>query len=201
MAGDVSTLALVKDRLPLIDYHGNNANDQKHSQDRTVALVRKWAGTVDALKAARSAGLQTLEVTEGKGGAVVLKIADRPRFDALQQTIASHQEQIAKIEAAIIALDQIIESNGLAPGYFADLQHRLSSSSGSIYQQKSNITKWLTFHTQKNPRMPPEDVLKLPEFVAKRAEAEKIIKADEAYLAKFKPIVDEIEGILASVGC
>jgi len=49
--------------------------------------------------------------------------------------------------------------------------------------------------------MPPEDVLKLPEFVAKRAEAEKIIKADEAYLAKFKHVADEIEGILASVGC
>lgn len=198
----IMKLPFVAARIPLLNIGtSTDANARKHSEDRTTSVIRKWATLRGELQAARGQTMNCLEATEGKGGAVVLKIADKPRFDRLQQTIADHQEQIASLEEAIRKLDDLIQANALGSGYLQDLQHRLSSSSGSIYQQKSNITKWLTFHTQKNPRMPPEDVLKLPEFVAKRAEAEKIIKADEAYLAKFKPVADEIEGILASVGC
>ena len=194
-----AALAFMQARLPLIDYHGNDANDQKHSQDRTVALVRRWQALNEELRAARRETLTCCEVKAGKGDAGNLMIVDRPGFDRLQEAISSHQEQITSLEEAIIKLDGIIQANGLAPGYFAEIQHRLSSARSSIYQQKSNISKMLSFHTQKNPRMQPEEVLKLPAFVAKRAEAEKIIKGDEAYLAKFKPVVDEIEGILASV--
>jgi len=197
----ISDLPFFVDRLPLIDYRGTNANDQKHAEDRTTRVIKKWAGAMDSLKAARSATMQTLEATEGKGGAVVLRIADKPRFEALRLEIASHEEPIGNLEAAIARLDEIIQANALGAGWLGDLQHRLSSCNSSVYQQKSNITKYLAHFTQLNPRMPPEAVLELPEFKQKRAAAEKIIESDEAHLKKMKPVVDEIERILASVGC
>ncbi len=201
MAGDVTALAFMQARLPLIDYHGTDANARKHAEDRTVSLARKWAGAVDSLKAARAYTMSCLEATEGKGGAVVLKIADKPRFDALQQAIAGHQEQITSLEQAIVRLDDLVQANGIAPGYLVELQQRISGSKSSIYRQRTAITNLSTFYTQQNPRMSPEDVLKLPEFVKKRGAAEAIIKQDEAYLEKMKPIADQIEAILESVGC
>lgn len=189
----------MQSRIQLIGYRGTNPNDQKHASDPTTAIVRKWAETVDSLKAARSATMQTLEATEGKGGAVVLKIADKPRFDALRQAISSYQERITSFEEAIRKLDEIISVNGLGAGFLQDLKHRINSASSGIYQQKSNISKLTAFYTTQNPRMPPEEVLKLPEFVQKRAECERLIKLDEEYLAKFKPICDEMEGIISSV--
>jgi len=149
MAGDIAALAFMQARLPLIDYHGNNANDQKHSQDRTVALVKRWQASNETLRAAHRETLTCCEVKAGKGDAGNLMIIDRPGFDRLQEAIAAHLEQISVMEEAIRKLDAIIRDNGLEPGYFADFQHRQSSAQSSIYQQKSNITKYLTFHTQK----------------------------------------------------
>jgi hypothetical protein len=164
-----------------------------------VALVRKWQALNQEVRAARRDTLACCEARAGKGDSASLAIIDRAEFDRLQEAIAARQEQIGNLEQTIVKLDGIIQDNGIAPGYLAELQQRISGSKSSIFRQQKAISDWSTFHTKQNPRMSPEDVLKLPEFQKKRAAAEDIIKKDEAYLARMKPIVDEIERILASV--
>jgi hypothetical protein len=176
MAGDITALAFMQARMPLIDYRGNDANDQKHSQDRTVALVK--------LRTSRRGTLECCEATPGKGSAAILSIVDKGRFDGLQEAIKAHLEQIAAMETAINALDNLIESNNLSLGFIEELKRRLASAVSSIFKQQTNITNLATFYTQKNPRKPPEDVLKIPEFAEKRAAAERIIEQDRAYLIK-----------------
>jgi hypothetical protein len=199
MAGDIQSLPFMQARIPLIDYHGNNGNDQKHSQDRTTALVRKWSALNQELQGLRQETITCCEATPGKGNTATLSIVDRQRFDDLQEAIKARKEHIDSVADVIRKLDEIIVSNGLGSGWLQDLQHRLNSASSSIYQQKSNISKYLTHFTVSNPRLPPEEVIKIPEFIEKRTEAERLIKLDEEYLAKFKPVVEEIEAILASV--
>jgi hypothetical protein len=201
MAGDVTTLAFMVERLPLINYRGTNANDQKHSQDRTVALVRKWQSLNQELRAARRDTLACCEARPGKGDSASLAIIDRAEFDRLQETIAGHMEQIGNLEQAIVKLDALITENGIAPGYLAGVQQRISGAKSSIYRQQKAISDWSAFYTKQNPRMSPEDVLRLPEFKSKRATAQKIIDADKAFVEKIKPVVDEIERVLESVGC
>lgn len=201
MAGDITALAFMQARMPLIDYRGSDANDQKHSQDRTVALVKRWKALNEELRASRRGTLECCEATPGKGSAAILSIVDKGRFDGLQEAIKAHTEQINAMETAIEALDKIITDNSLSPGFWDELKRRMASSGSSIYTQKNNISKLVSFYTQQNPRMPPEDVLKIPEFAEKRAAAERIIEQDRAYLDKMKPLVAEIEGILSSVGC
>ncbi len=176
-----------------------NILDQKHASDRTTPVIRKWHALNQELRAARRETLACCEARPGKGDSAILAIADRAEFDRLQEAIAARQEQISALEQAIVKLDALITENGIAPGYLAELQQRISGSKSSIYRQQTAISNLSSFYTQQNPRMSPEDVLKLPEFVRKRGAAEDIIKKEEAYLGRMKPIVDEIERILASV--
>ena len=196
----ISDLPFLVERLPLLNV-GTSTNmlDQKHASDRTTHVIRKWHALNQELRAARRETLACCEARPGKGDSAILAIADRAEFDRLQEAIAARQEQIGNLEQAIVKLDALITENGIAPGYLAELQQRISGSKSSIFRQQKAISDWSTFHTKQNPRMSPEDVLKLPEFQKKRAAAEDIIKKDEAYLARMKPIVDEIERILASV--
>ncbi len=201
MAQDIQSLGYVQARISLIDYRGTDAHDQKHATDRTTLLIKRWAACVDKLQADRLKTIQCCEARPGKGDVASLVIVDRQQFDSLQEAIQGHVESIKELEQAIIKLDEIIATNGLGDGWLSDLKQRLGSAGSGIYQQKTNISKLLTFYTQKNPRMSPEDVLKIPDFAARRADADRIIKLDEEYLAKTKPIVNEIEGLLEGVGC
>jgi hypothetical protein len=200
MAG-LMELPFVEARLPLLEMAGNNnVLDRKHAGDRTTTLFRRYMATVDDLAETRAATIHCLEVIEGKGGSVTLKIADRPFWDELQAKIVTTTAQIADMETAIIAIDRIIAENKLSI-WFDDMKARLNSAGNSIYTQESNITRLTAFFTTQNPRMAPEAVLKLPEYVTKRKEAETIIEKDKANLERFKPIVDEVERVLKSVGC
>jgi hypothetical protein len=201
MAGDITALAFMHARIPLIDYHGTDANDQKHAQDRTTLVIKRWAALVGELQATRRKTLECCEARPGKGDAAVLAIVDREKFDVLHNSIATITEQIVTFEESIRKLDEIIANNNLSPGWLEELKYRLTSAGSGIYQQKTNITKLLAFHTQKNPRMSPEDVLKIPEFAEKRANADRLIKLDEDYLERMKPVVAEIEAVLDGAGC
>lgn len=201
MAGDLTALAFMQVRIPLIDYRGSDANDAKHAKDRTVALVKRWKALNEELRSSRRGTLECCEATPGKGNTATLSIVDKERFGGLQAAIKAHTEQISSLEEAITKLDSFIEANSLAPGWLEELKSRLASSASSIFTQKTNISKLSAFYTQKHPRLAPEQVLELPEFKEKRANAERIIAADKAFSERLKPLVAEIERILEGMGC
>jgi hypothetical protein len=202
MAGDIQSLAFVKARIGLLDMSNNkDMNDAKHAEDRTMSPVRKYFEACTALRIARSETMSCLQAKAGRGDGVTLAICEPERFAELQDQIEATSTKIAAMESAITRLDNLIEANVLAPGWLMDLKHRIGSANSSIVQQQGNISVWAGFFTQKNKRKTPEEALADPEFVAKRAAADRLIEADKAYLERLKPVVREIEAVLSSVGC
>lgn len=199
---DITILPFVAVRLPLLaTVNRNNPHEVKHSQDRTTSPVRKYFDAVTKLRVARSETMSCLEAKPGRADGVTLVICERERFDELQEKIAGLQAEIASLEDAITKLDTIITSNELGDGWLEDLRHRIESAGSNVIRQQSNISSWAGFFTTKHAGKSPEEALQDPEFVERRAEAERLIELDKAYIERFKPIKKEIEQILMGVGC
>lgn len=194
----ITDLPFFMERTRLLE-GANGPLDQKHSRDRTTALVRKYQSVEAALRRDRAATLSCLSARPGRGG-VVFEVVDPEHFGSLQDAIAGHVEELQKLEGVITQIDNIIAANGLLP-WLDDQKQRLSSSGNSILTQKSTISRLIAFNAAQNPHLSPEEVLKLPEFTERRKEADSLIEREKEYLATFKPLVEEIERLLESVGC
>jgi len=209
MAGDMSiqeeanilpsiqSLAFMQVRLPLLDVsHNPDLHDKKRAQDRTTTVIKRWTALVSERQAARLKTLHYCEARPGKGDTAVLAIVDREKFDALHTFIAALSEQITTFEEAIRKLDAI--GGNL---WLYDVENQALSASLSEDRMKKRIAQLTAEHTLKNQRMSIEEVLKLPEYQKNLPMFEREIANSKATLAKTKPILDEMEAILESVGC
>ena len=197
MAGDIESLPFFKDRVELAGPQGAAINRIK-CNDRTVLLIRKWQSLNMELKAARSETMSCLEASEGKGGAVVLKIADRPRFDSLQATISSHNEQIAALETAIRRLDAMGEL------WFSDLEYECGSYGRVEVGERRRIANMgaAVLQRRANTGKPTDEILaEDPEFQRLKGVCENTISDANKRLETLRPRLEEMKAILEGVGC
>ena len=186
----IQSLTFMQVRLPLLDL------SSKHAQDRTTTVIRRWTALVSERQAARLKTLQYCEARPGKGDTASLVIVDREKFDALHTFIAALSEQITTFEEVIRKLDAI--GGNL---WLCDVENQALSASLSEDRAKKRIAQVTAEHMLKNQRMSIEEVLKLPEYQKNMPMFEREIANSKATLAKTKPILDEMEAILESVGC
>jgi hypothetical protein len=197
MAGDIESLAFFKDRVERAGSNGYQIN-RVTCNDRTVAVVKRWMALNDELKTARAATMQTLEASEGKGGIVVLKIADKPRFDGLQATISSHNEQISALEKAIKRLDE------MGGPWYSELSDRVGGCGRVELIEKQQIARMSAGYLQKasNSGKTPDEILSSdPEFIRLKALSEEQITQANEQLKTLRPQLAEIDSILKAVGC
>jgi hypothetical protein len=172
----------------------------QRSHDRTAILVRKYLTLVDNLPMIKSQTLTCCEVAESKGGAVVLRIFDRPKFEAIKQSIHDQEEQITAIEAAMRELDS------MHCGWIDEMLATRSSLAHVEPQQRQLLSTFATAALQRgtglNRRQGPEACLASDQiYQKKKAQVEKQIETAKKGLDDLIPRIEKIESILSSCGC
>jgi len=194
----IKDLPWVRARLSLFQAGNRDAVALKRAQDRTSLLVRRWQTLTENLSMIRAQTMTAIEATESKGGAVTLRIFDRPKFDAIKQSIRSQEEQITGLEGAIRELD------GMHAGFISEM-HDLRSSLGAVEaQQRTMLNSWAATALQKRPniRLPAEEVLATDQlYLQKKAQVETQIKNAKEGLDVLLPQIEKVEAILEGVGC
>ena len=195
---NIEGLPFMVDRLPLLRDGGRpDPVSRKRATDPTMGPVREWRVLVDSLPVVRSQTMGCLEAAEGKGGAVSLKVCDRPKFDNIQQTISSTVDRIEVLETAIKKLDEI------GPGlWLDDLNARLSSAKGIEAQQMERLRVVAATATAKPVYrgLGPEEALKRDEqYQRQKAIAENQIASAKAEISKLEPVAAGIREILESI--
>ena len=194
----IETLPFVVARLPLLRDEGRvDPVSRKRATDPTMRPVREWLILVDRLPMVRSQTMECLEATEGKGGAVSLKVCDRPKFDSIQQTISATVDRIAFLETAIKKLDEIG-----ADLWLDDIDARLSSAKGIEAQQMDRLRAVAAGVTGKPMYrgLGPEEALKRDEqYQRQKAIAESQIASAKAEILRLEPVAASIREILEAI--
>jgi len=193
----VEELAFMRERLPLLQPGLLRPGDRKRAQDRTVHLAGRWKILSDDLPKIRAQTLTCLEASEGKGGAVVLRIADREKFDSLKESIKTYQEQIATTEDAIRALDE------MHAGFLDELHDTRSSLAGAEAQQRQLLSSVATGALLRGSRLrqAPEAVLEQDQiYQAQKGRCEFQIATAKKKLAEVVSEIEKIEAILTAAG-
>ena len=194
----IEDLPFMVARLPLLRDEGRvDPVGRKRATDPTMGPVREWGVLVDSLPVVRSQTMGCLEAVEGKGGAVSLKVCDRPKFDSIQQTISSTVDRIAVLETAIKKLDEIG-----ADLWLDDLNARLSSAKGIEAQQMERLRAVAAVVTGKPiyRGLGPEEALKSDEqYQRQKAIAESQIASAKAEISRLEPVAAGIREILESI--
>jgi hypothetical protein len=195
---NIEDLPFMVDRLPLLRDGGRaDPVSRKRATDPTMGPVREWRVLMDSLPVVRSQTMSCLEAVEGKGGTVSLKVCDRPKFDNIQQTIASTVKRIEALEAAFMKLDEI------GPGlWLDDLNARLSSAKGIEVQQMERLRAVAAGVTGKPiyRGLGPEEALKRDEqYQRQKAIAESQIASAKAEISRLEPVAAGIREILESL--
>ena len=195
----IAELPFMRARLPLCAPGLTGAIDRKRAGDSTVHLAGRWKILSDDLPKIRAQTVTCLQATEGKNGAVVLKIADREKFDNLQSSIKNYEEQIGALENAIRELNAICPVD-----YLDELRATADSLRGTEPQQQQLLSTHATVALQRGVRLrqSPEMVLEHDQlYQSQKATIERQIATSKQNLAKVMPKIEKIEAILASVGC
>jgi len=195
MSENIEGLPFVQARLPYINPSTQDTRAQRYASDRTTAPVRRWIAARTELRICRTETISCLEAKPGRGLAVTLEICEPERFDDLQKTKASLQEEIAKLEDVLRQLD------ALGCGWLFEIVQRIQSADTNDIRQRSNIASWAAFYTSKNKRASPEEAMQDPEFVKKRAVAEEEMARSKADLETLRPLLSEVSALLSKVGC
>ena len=192
---NIEGLPFVRARLSL-EGRGDPVS-RKRATDPTSGPVREWRVLMDSLPMVRSQTVSCLEAVEGKGGVVSLKVCDKPKFDNIQQTIASTVKRIVILEAAITKLDEI------GPDLWLDeLNARLSSAKGIEVQQMERLRAVAAGVTAKPiyRGLGPEEALKRDEqYQRQKAIAESQISGAKADISRLEPVAARIREILESL--
>jgi hypothetical protein len=163
------------------------------AEDRTVAVVRLWESLNEELRTARGATMACLEAIEGKDEVVMLKILDRPAWDALQEVITENTSKISNLETAIIRLDE------LGGPWFSELLDRVNSMGREENSRKQRIATMTAAAVAKirdeAEAEKDDDVVRVKQL------AREATDAANAELEKLRPLLEEIESILEGVGC
>jgi chromosome segregation ATPase len=194
----IAELPFVAQRLALLQPGQHSALDRKRVGDRTVLLIARWKILSENLPMIRAATLDCCEAVEAKGGAVTLKVFDRPKFANHKAAIREHEEQIAALEGAIRKLDE------MHAGFVGELQDTRSSLSSVEPQQRQLLSGVAATALQRGARLrqTPEVILGQDQiYQAQKAKVEGQIATAKENLAKVEPEIEKIEAILSGVGC
>ena len=193
----IEELPFVAQRLPLLQPGLRDANDRRRAQDRTCGLVGRWKVLSDTLPKIRAATLACCEAVEAKGGAVTLKVFDRPTFINHKAAIKEHEEQIGNLESAIRELDE------MHAGFLSEMQDTRSSLATIEGQQRQMLSGVAANTLQRGARLrqSPEAILQADEIYQEtRKRVESQVATAKQNLAKLEPEIAKIESILAGVG-
>jgi hypothetical protein len=175
---NIEDLKFFQDRLRYaVEPKNVSPHERKMAEDRTVAVVRLWESLNEELRTARGATMACLEAIEGKDEVVMLKILDRPAWDALQEVITENTSKISNLETAIIRLDE------LGGPWFSELLDRVNS----VGREENTRDE---AEAEKD-----DDVVRVKQL------AREATDAANAELEKLRPLLEEIESILEGVGC
>ena len=193
----IENLKFFKDRLELAGPDGYQMGIR--SKDRTVIPVKKWMAVSAALRQARADTMTTLTAKPGKGGAVVLEVADKERFTALQEQIAGHEEQLKKLEGAIMALDE------LGPDiWYSDIEDMAGSYGRVEFGENTRLSNLAsaTLARRMNTGKPSSQILAEDDEYQRfsRIANEQIADANKQ-LAILRPKLESMKVVLESVGC
>jgi len=197
-AGAVEELPFMKARLHLLQPERSDLVAVKRAQDRTVLVVRRYLIIQENLAIARAQTLSCCEAVEGKGGAVSLKICDRSKFDVIKQSIAEMEEETGKLEQAIRELDSI------HCGILQEMQATRDSLQGIEPQQRQMLSSVAAGALQRggNKRQPPEEILAGDQiYLQRKTQVESQIATAKKEMGVLSPEIEQIEDILAGVGC
>jgi chromosome segregation ATPase len=194
----IEELPFMRARLPLIQPGLRDPHDRRHAGDRTVGLVGRWRALSDTLPKIRAATLACCEAVESKTGAVSLRVFDRPKFANHKAAIIEHEEQIARLETAILGLDE------MHAGFLYELQDTRSSLAATEAQQQQLLSTHAAAALQRGARLrqSPEAVMEADQlYQNQKATIERQIATAKQNLAKLAPEIEKIEAILSGVGC
>ena len=193
-AVNIEDLKFFQDRLRYaVEPKNVSPHEEKMAEDRTVAVVRLWESLNEELRTARGATIACLEAIEGKDEVVMLKILDRPAWDALQEVITENTSKISNLETAIIRLDE------LGGQWFSELLDRVNSmgrEENSWKQRIATMTAAAIAKTRDEAEAEKDD-----DVVRVKQLAREATDAANAELEKLRPLLEEIESILEGVGC
>ena len=192
---NIEGLPFVRARLSL-EGRGDPVS-RKRATDPTAGPVREWRVLMDSLPVVRSQTMSCLEAVEGKGGVVSLKVCDRPKFDNIQQTIASTVKRIEALEAAFMKLDEIG-----ADLWLDDLSSRISSLRAVEPHQMQRLGAAAAAAAVKPiyRGLTPEEALKRDEqYQRQKAIAESQISGAKADISRLEPVASRIREILESL--
>ena len=195
----IESLPFVKLRLPLLQTGLADVFDRKRKQDRTTQLVVEWKALIETLPQVRAQTVSCCEASEGKSGAVTLKIFDRPKWDQIQTAIESFTADLESIEAAIREL------NAFAATEYLFALHDTRLSLGGVEPHSRAVltgeASAALLRGQKRGHV-VEEALEKDEIYQN---LKKTIEAQLATSKKNLAIVNEkiagIEKILSGVGC
>lgn len=176
-----------------------DAVSSRRRQDRTVALVSRWKATTETLPKIRQALLSCLEPVEGKGDVVTMRVCDRPRFDAIKETIAINQAEIAALESAIRELNSFAATDFLIDLH--DNRSVLNGVEGQVKAALSNESMAAIARGRRNGYSPEVALEKDEVYSNRRQKAESQIETSKRNLEAVNEKIARIESILDRVGC
>jgi hypothetical protein len=197
MAG-VESLKFFIDRLELAGPDGFQLGAR--SRDRTVDVIRKWQTTSAALRQARSDTMLCLSARPGKGRTVSFEVVDEERFNALQEAITGHEEQIKALEHAIRELDALANGGEL---WYSDLESMVGSYTGTEGGEHRRLAHLASaiLSRKMNSGKTTEDILAEDEEYQRFSKiAEEQIENANKELAKLRPALEQARTILEAVG-
>lgn len=195
----ITDLPFMKLRLPLLRDNLTDLTDRARARDRTVHLVAKWQILRESLPQIRSQSLSCCEAVEGKGGAVTLRIFDRPKYDNIQESIKQLGDELAACETAIrelnsfAAVDYWDAMDGTRTGLGGTERATKAGLAGHAQQA---IARGLRLGKNAEQSLETDQI-----YQKKKALVDGHVSRAKANLAKLKEKMDRVDAILRSVDC
>ena len=195
----IGSLKFFKDREALAGPDGFQIHP--HHKDRTVAAIRKYLDVSAVLRQARGDTMGCISARPGKGRAITFEVMDSERFAALQEAIASHEEQLAALDQAITKLDEMAGDGEL---WFSDLEYTvggLGNTEGHERRRLAHMASAVLAKGMRSGKTPDEILKDDADYQTLFQITETQIKQANEQLAVLRPKLAEMKAILESVGC
>jgi len=188
-------LPYVVHRLSL--FQARDLISAKRQGDRTVELVLKWQAVAESLPKIRQSIGSTLEPVVGKGDSVTWKISNRPKFDAIKETIEANEKELASLESAIEELNSFAVSD-----YLVELYDRRTALGGSERKLRTALSAEAQVAISRHSGKSAEDALASDtRYNRRKTTFEAQTSTAKKALAAVNERIKRIDDILSSVGC
>jgi hypothetical protein len=161
-----------------------------HNQDRTTKAAHYWKGLKDEIRRIQVETHNFTAITPN--GEIV--VIDPDGLRVLWVEIESLNTQLSKIESSIRSIMAI------SPEYLCELENTAYTHAKVDNHYIQQLTGLSFTLSSRNRDLQPEDILKLPAYVEKKAEADAEIERANKVLAEVQPKIQAINEALAAIG-